>query len=323
MRVTIAYDAAAARSDAPPDQQAVLGVVAAVGAALSRLGHTPLTVGLTPDAADSRLRLAAVEPAVVFNLCEALGGDSAAESDVARLIERIGMPITGSPAASLELARRKDHVNAMLGSAGLPVPPWTVLANGGPLPAWHAYPAIVKPAAEDGSVGITCDSVARSAAEMMTAVAEANGRRPLLIQAFVGTRELAVGLVGDVALPVAEIDFSDMPAGRPRLVSYDAKWSSGSVDDRGTRPVCPASLEPEVAERASALARSAWLLVGGRGYGRVDLRLDDDGGLYVIEVNPNPDLDPNAGLARMAAAAGWSYDTLVSRILREAVTRRA
>ena len=102
------------------------------------------------------------------------------------------------------------------------------------------------------------------------------------------------------------------------MVSYEAKWTAGSAEDAGTMPVCPAEVPAEVEVRARALAADAWRLVGGRGYGRVDFRLEDDGSLFVLEVNPNPDLAPVAGLARMARAHGWSYGELVARILLEA-----
>lgn len=103
------------------------------------------------------------------------------------------------------------------------------------------------------------------------------------------------------------------------MVGYEAKWAPGSPEDLGTRPVCPAVLAPEVASRARSLALEAWTAVGGRGYGRVDLRLTEPDTLHVLEVNPNPDLAPSAGLARMAAAAGWSYGELLQRILAEAL----
>ena len=87
-------------------------------------------------------------------------------------------------------------------------------------------------------------------------------------------------------------------------------------------PVCPAELEPELAERVGEIARTAWLLMGGgRGYGRVDMRIAPDGQPYVLEVNPNPDISDDAGLSRMAAARGWDYDALILQVLDEALHR--
>jgi D-alanine-D-alanine ligase len=106
------------------------------------------------------------------------------------------------------------------------------------------------------------------------------------------------------------------------IVTYAAKWSSGSPDDLGTVPVCPADVSPELTKRIAHVAWRAWeLLAGAEGYGRVDIRVTEDGQPYVLEVNPSPDLSSNAGLARMAQAFGWSYDDLVHRIVDEALTR--
>jgi D-alanine-D-alanine ligase len=138
------------------------------------------------------------------------------------------------------------------------------------------------------------------------------------VQEFLSGRELNVGIVGGRVLPIAEIEFTPLPAGGWPLVSYRAKWDAGSEEDSATTPRCPASLDATLAEEAAGLARAAWALVGGRGYGRVDLRADTDGRLHVLEVNPNPDLSPSAGLARMARAAGWDFTELIRHIVEEA-----
>jgi D-alanine-D-alanine ligase len=202
-------------------------------------------------------------------------------------------------------------VNAILHAHGLPIPAWAV-AGEDTADDWTTFPAIVKPAGEDGSVGIHEASVVEDALELRAALQRTPA--PALVQAFVGGRELNVGIVGDAVLPVSEIVFS----GRQRIVSYAAKWSPGSSADLGTRPVCPARITATLHAETVALAREAWAVVGGAGYGRVDLRTDAAGRAHVLEVNPNPDLAPGAGLARMAGAAGWGYDGLVARILEEA-----
>jgi D-alanine-D-alanine ligase len=227
-------------------------------------------------------------------------------------MELAGRPLTGASSETLALCRRKDRVNALLEARGLPVPAWTV-ARRGERPDWSTFPAIVKPVGEDGSVGIDERSVVDDPFELNGALERARGES--LVQAFVGGRELNVGIVGSVTLPVAEIEFS----GAQRLVCYAAKWEPGSVADLSTTPVCPALIPADLAVEAAALAREAWAAVGGHGYGRIDLRTDEDGRLFVLEVNPNPDLTPGDGLARMADAAGWGYAGLVGRILREAL----
>lgn len=319
MRIAILYDDVDSRPDALPDERGVLEAVEAVELALRDLGHAPVRVPVGATLDEWLTRLLAAEVALVFNLCEGAGGSSANEARVAAAIELMGVSMTGNPSETLALARRKDLVYALLAAAGEPVPAWLAFDPGEPPPAPGWFPAIVKPADEDASVGISQRSVVRNDAEFAAAVAAARRSGGLVVQQFLDGRELNVGIVGDEVLPIAEIDFAALPEGAWPLVTYEAKWVPGSPEDLGTRPVCPASLDEATRREAVRLARAAWRLVGGRGYGRVDLRADHTGRLHVLDVNPNPDLSPSAGLARMAAAHGWDYVDLVARIVREAL----
>lgn len=308
MRIAVAYDRAADHGGTP-DTAGVLDAVRAVVDVLSRAQHAAFPIAACRPLDRFMARLGAVD--LVFNLVESLDGRAEDEPRVAALMELTGRDITGAASDTLSLCRRKDRVNALLGAHGLPVPEWARVRPG-EVPEWRAFPAIVKPAGEDGSVGIGEDSVVDDALELRAALERCPG--DAIVQRFVAGRELNVGIVGAVVLPVAEIEFSRAQ----RLVTYAAKWQPGSGADLGTRPVCPARIPDSMAAEARELGLRAWQAVGGRGYGRVDLRADEAGRLHVLEVNPNPDLAPDAGLARMAAAAGWTYDGLVARIVREA-----
>jgi len=318
VRIAILFDDVYGRAHATADECGVVEAVTAVDDALRTLGHERVMVPVDHPGGRWIETLRASGPDVVFNLCEGAGGSSAAEPFIAAFVELLGVPMTGSRSDTLAFARRKDRVNAALEEKGLPLPAWSMVHYASVPPGWSHYPAIVKPVADDASVGITQRSVARDAAELIVAIEAALEHAPLLVQAYVDGRELNVGVVGDEVLPISEIDFGTMPASHWRVVSYAAKWDAGSAEDLGTVPRCPADLDEALAARARCLALDAWRAVGGRGYGRVDLRADVDGALYVLEVNPNPDLAPQAGLARMAAAAGYDYTTLIDNLLREA-----
>jgi D-alanine-D-alanine ligase len=195
------------------------------------------------------------------------------------------------------------------------VPRW-ILPNGNRVPIDFPLPAIVKPATEDASVGIDQASVVTSRRALTLRVAEMSEQfDEIIVQQYIGGRELAVGFVGDQALPISEIDFSAMPDGAWPILSFDAKWETGSAEDAGSQPVCPARVPKSLQDRLVAMARDAWRAVGGTGYGRVDFRLDESGQPWILEVNPNPDLSEDAGLARMARAFGWSYEDLLLRIV--------
>jgi D-alanine-D-alanine ligase len=317
VRVAVVFDLAASAARAATDVRAVLGAVAAAGDALRSRGHVvddiPVSAGF-----DWLGALAGARPDVVFNLCEGIDGRSDRESDAAAAIESLGIRITGSGSRTLAVARRKDRVNGMLCAAGLPVPAWALI-DGGVLSQWSGYPSIVKPAGEDASVGIHQTSIVRDPSALARAVEHARAHDPLLVQEYIDGREFNVGIVGASALPVAEIEFDSMPDGLWRIVSYDAKWAPGSIEDAGSRPRCPARIGEALAARLTALAQDAWTVVDGRGYGRVDLRMDARDHAWILDVNPNPDLSPDAGLARMADAAGIGYEDLIERVLAGAL----
>lgn len=329
MNVAILFDDVESRPGATPDERGVLEAVTAVEDALKTLGHGPLRVPAGEDVDAWRFHPAMARAQAVFNLCEGLGGRSEGEVLAARVVEDLGLPVTGSSSAVLALARRKDQVNALLSERGLPVPPWALLGDGDGSggqelevfsAGWNAFPAIVKPATEDGSVGIDQGSVVRDAGGLALRLERMKEAGPLLVQAFVGIREINAAIVGNEVLPLSEILFEGFPEGHHPIVGYDAKWAPGSPEDLGTRPVCPAPVSGAVASRIRLMALKAWKALGGRGYGRVDFRLSPPDTLYLLEVNPNPDLSPTAGLARAAEAGGIHYRALVDRILQEALS---
>jgi D-alanine-D-alanine ligase len=261
-----------------------------------------------------------------FNLCESLVGDARLESAVPLVLELLGIPFTGSPPEALSFGLRKDRVKGRLEAAGIPTPAGRVLARPDD-PCDLPFPLIVKPVCEDGSVGIWRTSVVHDASELARAVeaVATSFRQPCLVEQFVDGREFNVALLGHPAprvLPLSEIDFAGLPEGSPRIVSYDAKWASGSADDLGTQPILHPSLPSTLAARVRKVAADAFRAVGVRDYGRVDVRLGANGIPYVVDVNPNCDLSPSAGLARCAAAVGIDYAALVGLLVRYALRRR-
>jgi D-alanine-D-alanine ligase len=189
-----------------------------------------------------------------------------------------------------------------------------VVRRGGAIPS-VGFPAICKPAAEDASIGVEQRSVVRTTRQLTERVSAMLERwDEVLVQRYVEGREVNVGILGDAVLPIAEIDFGRMPKGMWRIVTYRSKWETGSEEDLGSAPRCPARLPAAVAAQLRRVAIAAWRVVGGSGYGRVDLRIDERGRPWILEVNANPDIAPDAGLARMARVAGIEYGALVRQI---------
>jgi D-alanine-D-alanine ligase len=282
---------------------------------LSQAGHEAVRVGVRHDLRWLRL---ARNCDLVFNLCEGINGVGKWEDLVAATVELAGVPMTGCKAWTITVCHNKSVVNALLDAAGLPIPRW-VVPRGNQVPRDFPLPAIIKPTAEDASVGIEQSSVVKTRGQLEARIAQqSEAFDEVLVQQFIDGREFAVGFVGQTTLPVSEIDFSRMPEGVWRILSFAAKWEKGSAEDMGSQPVCPAKVDRELEKRIISTAQSAWKTVGGCGYGRVDLRVDERGVPWILEVNPNPDISDDAGLSAMARAKGWPYGELVMRIVEEA-----
>ena len=318
MKIAIIFDGPSALGGASPDLL-IVETVDAVERACATDGHK---VDRIPVNLDGRWfeRVRRGKYDVVFNLCEGVDGVAQLEPAVIAALELLGVPHTGSSAWTTALCLRKHLVNEVLHQAGLPVPRFGLVRPGDPLPT-VGFPAICKPAMEDASLGVEQRSVVRSMRALTARVAAMHHRwQDVLVQRFVDGREVNVGILGDQALPVAEIDFGSMPAGLWRIVSYRSKWEEGSDEDLGAVPRCPAELSDALTEELTTIALAAWRLVGGDGYGRVDFRVDRRGRPWILEVNANPDLSPHAGLARMARVAGFDYQALVRAVCASAVS---
>jgi D-alanine-D-alanine ligase len=314
------------------DAAAVRASAQAIRDALEAAGHQAELVSLQGrDLVAVLGRLERDRPQLVFNLCESLCGIARNELAVPAVLDLHGIPYTGGDTMGLGMALFKPRTKDVLVGRGIPTPPYRVLATAADVERAAAepldYPWFLKLANEDASVGITEANVvvdgAALAARARALLAEFG--EPLLAERYVEGREVNVTLLGYGAeleiLPLHEIDFAAMPAGRPHIVSYAAKWDEQHVDYAGTKPVPLRDVSPALAARIEATARAAWAAVGLRDYGRVDLRVDAEGTPWVIDVNPNCDISPDAGVARAAAAAGMSYPELIGRIATLAWTR--
>lgn len=320
MKIALLFDGASALGKSP--DLLILETLEAVERVLAAEGNE---VGRVPAYTDGRWveRVRRGKFDLVVNLCEGVDGTAALEPAVISALEVLGIPFTGNSSWTTALCLRKHVVNALLDRAGLPVPRFAVVHPGAPLPT-VGFPAICKPAAEDASIGVEQRSVVRTARALAARVEAMHERwDDVLVQRYIDGREVNVGILGDTVLPISEIRFDGLPKGKWRIVSYRSKWDAGSDEDLGTQPRCPADLPPELAAELGRLALAAWRAVGGRSYGRVDLRIDRAGRPWILEVNANPDLAPDAGFARMARAAGLDYGALIRALCEQALAARA
>jgi D-alanine-D-alanine ligase len=304
----------------------VLHVAAALASALThgKQVAVPLAVGTEPLSAFQSL--GRHPPDLVVNLCESVSGDARGEMAASALLEVLQIPYTGSGPLALGLALHKDKAKELLLARGVPTPAFAVVSSLSEVCSVELpFPLIVKPVREDASAGVTFDSVVHDAVSLRQAVEVVlrTFHQPALVERYVAGREVYVSLLGNtprVVLPLSEIHFGKAFEGRPRIVSYRAKWETASPECRDS-PSGPCLLTPDVQSKVVDAALGAFDALGCRDYGRVDLRLSAEGDPYVIDINPNCDLHPQAGYARAAAASGMDYAALGSRLVDVALER--
>jgi D-alanine-D-alanine ligase len=325
--VLVLYNLPDSRGAYPAADAGVLDEVQAVRGSLELLRVPCRVVGVRSLQEIPALLDAAPEP-VVFNLVEALPASPEHANLVPALCTAAGKAHTGSSTACLSLALHKGHAKAVLSSAGVAVPPGVLIPPGeGPPPLPGPGPWILKPAQADASEGIHADSAVHASGGegLERAVARLHERfgQAVIVERLLEGRELNVALIEERGRPrvlaIAEIEFVDFPPDLPRIVDYAAKWQPGSFAYEHTRRIVPAALEPAQVSEVERLAVRAWELLGCRGYARVDLRTDAHGTPFVIEVNPNPDIGPDAGYSAALSAAGLDHPQLVRRALLAAL----
>jgi D-alanine-D-alanine ligase len=125
------------------------------------------------------------------------------------------------------------------------------------------------------------------------------------------------------ALPISEIDYSEFPEGVPRICGYEAKWVTESSEYQKSKPICPAPLEGVIKKRVEHIAVKVFKLFGCRDYARVDFRLDRNGRIYVLEVNPNPDISPGSGMSRAIKVQGMTNTEFIGGLLEKALQRKS
>lgn len=267
------------------------------------------------------------KPDVIFNFVEIYKENSRLEMNIAGLYELLGIPYTGAPALSLANCQNKILAKRLLSSGGIRIPHfYIVYTNAARYMHKLNYPLLVKPAYEDASVGIENDSIVNNGKHLKSRIEHVLKyfQQPALIEEFIEGRELNVAVMGDRrlrVLPISEIDFSEMPDHLHNIVSYQAKWDPNHESYHKTIPICPAPLPKNIEKRAKEIAFKAFKVMGCRDYARVDIRLDKNNKLYVLEVNPNPDITEGAGFMRSAEYSGMTYAQALKRIVKYALAR--
>lgn len=322
MRIGILYNSIDRTREGQADfidsENEVLETVNAVKNILEREGHDVLELKIDLD----RLKiLYELDLDIIFNLAEGLGSDRNAEWKIAAFLELIDLPFTGSNSYSLAMCNDKMISKSILLSHNIPTPKFRLIKN--PYDTLNLdlnYPLIVKPVREHGGIGIGPESVVNNKEDMLKQVSLINGsfNQPVIVEEYKIGREINVSIIGmgneAKVLPISEITFN-LSVNDPLVVGYEAKWVKDSKWFKGTTRTCPASLEPHTLALVEQTSLNAYKALNCSGYGRVDIRLSE-GIPYVLDVNPNPCINPfDSGFATSSSAGGIRYDDLILKIL--------
>jgi len=333
--VVVLFNAPSLPADHPDyvSEAGVLEAVEAVTGAMVKAGHRISEVVVDGACEPLCARLALLRPDVVFNLFEGFEGRGHGQAQVAGIIEALGFALTGASSTSLALAQNKARCHWLLRGAGVATPDFCYLPRGEAADAealdrlLAGGAVIVKPAAEDASLGVSDESVTDSVDQVRRQAALLADRYgDVIVERFLDGREFNVAIVGwpgPRVLPLAEIVFDRRLAARERLVTYDAKWSPASAADLATPVHCPADVDADLAGRIRDCALAAYKITACRDYARIDIRIDERGRPCVLDVNNNCDLAPRAGLDRAVRAAGQSYEEFIVELAAGARRRGA
>ncbi|MCX5878355.1 MAG: D-alanine--D-alanine ligase [Deltaproteobacteria bacterium] len=316
-----------AREGSNPDQSDALVQAEAIGRALSDLGHESVGMTFSMDIKAFLQEIGEAYPQLVFNLVESVEGHGRLIHFPASILDLLGIPYTGAPADALYLTSSKILSKKIFAGAGIPTPPFYSPGHLKKKSIPLTGPYIIKSVWEHASVGLEESSVlsVKSSGQLL---AEMEKRHDQLggdcfAEQFIDGREFNLSILasqeGPEALPPAEMRFVDYPLGKWKVVGYRAKWDDASFESLHTqRSFEFAKSDRPLLQKLADTAKKCWHLFDLKGYARVDFRVDEENQPWVLEINANPCLSPDAGFVAAASQAGLSYRQVVERIIQDA-----
>lgn len=317
MKIAVLYNLVDKDDPFAESENEVLDSVTAIKESL-KPDHNVFPVQVTWDIFDTMEKFD-----VVFNLAEGIGNDSSAEPLIPN---KIKVPYTGSDFRVLGLCNDKDAVKRFLKERKINVPEFQVFVAYPDGDLDIRFPVIVKPVREHGSLGISSDSVVFNKNDLARKVEKIINtfKEPAICEEYIDGREISASIIGNGdkarVISLSEISF-DLSEDLPKILPYEAKWSIKSDYYKKTKAVCPANIEKNLKNEIEILALSVYKLIGIRDYGRIDFRVRDDE-VFVIDVNPNPCINPaDSGFSMALKSAGISFKEFVRMLFSFALER--
>jgi len=310
---------------AGPDEQDVLAQAGHVSRSLAELGYKPTVIAVSADFSRLIDHLNILQPDFAFNLVESLLGQGRLIHMAPSILDYLKIPYTGARTEAIFMTSQKLVAKRFMQMSGLDTPPWISPDDPGANPFTPGV-YVIKSVWEHASVGLDEDSIVSVQSEKKLHNILKAKRAPLggacFAETFIAGREFNLSLLagpdGPEVLPPAEIRFDDYPPGKPHVVGYRAKWDEDSFEYRHTPRTFhfPAEDAP-LLQKLTDIAMDCWRLFDLKGYARVDFRVDQAGSPWILEINTNPCLSPDAGFFAAANCAGLKFNSVIERIITD------
>jgi D-alanine-D-alanine ligase len=304
------------------EEEAIVGVLEEVFAVRDALKELQVDWHLVPlrrplDSVGDTI--STIDADLIFNLFEGFDDTPHSEPLVARMMEDMGRRFTGNPSSVLEFTLDKARTKDFLKSKGIYTPDYQVLKPDTINSFNLKFPCIVKPRDEDASHGLGPENVVHNTEQLEKLVRRVSEefRGNALVEEFIDGREFNASILGKKNIELVEISeiTYTLPPELPRMLTFESKWFEGTPYYIGTGVQCPAQVSPELRKTIEDVVLTSCRAVGACGYARVDMRQDSGGNINVLEVNANPDISPELGIALQAEKRGMSYSQLIKRII--------
>jgi D-alanine-D-alanine ligase len=293
-----------------------------VCAGLEALGHDVYPLGVSDDLGLIRSATRKHKPHIAFNLVEEFHGVAVYDQHVVSYLELVKQPYTGCNPRGLMLCHDKALCKQILSYHRILTPKFTVFERGKSVhcPRRLSFPLMIKSINEEASMGISQKSIVHNESQLAHRVAyiHEHVRTDALAEEYIEGRELYVGLIGNqrlTAFPIWEMLFTKMPEGMARIATSRVKWDAKTQKDFGIKTEAAKDLPPGARKQIVNLCKRVYRCLSISGYARMDLRLAEDGRVYLLEANPNPNLEYGEDFAESAERVGISYEALLHRIL--------
>lgn len=304
--------------DALPDELDVLDQVNFIRATIESIGHHVEQKGITDDIFREIASIEESKPDYVFNLVESVCKKGEILYFVPALLNMHHIPYTGCPLEATFITASKVLARRIMKANGIPVAGGFKISEADKLKKGRRY--ILKPIWEDGSLGITEESVFVFKG-VKPEILEGKNDEHWFIEEFIDGREFNISVLGGPdgpeVMPPAEMVFHNYSDDIPKIVSYKAKWVEGTFQYENSKRDFPNDISDKLLKRIKSAALGCWNAFGLKGYARVDMRVDRNEKVYVLEVNANPCISPDSGFISAGVHAGYSHAELVGRIIND------